>query len=187
MTDLFATVGAIYDDGIGLIFDGQAGISKKHYKCNSTSVFVVGQRVKLVKVSGTYLVEYPIGATGNGADAGTAGAVQAAEEAKKSAEAAASSAADAEASAQRIETMVVTGELYDPVDNPSGLPVYDAIPVEKTVSADGTITLYFRVPMGLQGPRGYQGPQGPSGEITNLQDAVDAVLAALPTWDGGSY
>jgi hypothetical protein len=62
MIDLFATISAIYDDGIGLIFDGQVEPSKKHYRCNSSAVFSVGQRVKLVKASGTYVVEYPVGA-----------------------------------------------------------------------------------------------------------------------------
>lgn len=62
MTDLLATISAIYDDGIGLIFDGQTEPSQKHYRCNTSAVFSVGQRVKLVKVSGTYVVEYPVGA-----------------------------------------------------------------------------------------------------------------------------
>lgn len=56
-----ATVGAVYSDGISLIFDGQTSASAKHYKCNTSVVFKAGDRVKVVKDSGTYIVEYVIG------------------------------------------------------------------------------------------------------------------------------
>ena len=57
----FATIGAIYSDGVTLIFDGQTEATEKHYKCNSFAVFSAGQRVKITKDSGTYVVEYPVG------------------------------------------------------------------------------------------------------------------------------
>lgn len=57
----FATVGEIFADGITLIFDGQTTASEKHYKCNAFEVFAAGQRVKIAKDSGTYVVEYPVG------------------------------------------------------------------------------------------------------------------------------
>ncbi len=60
-TDALATVGAVYSDGLSLIFDGQSEPSKKHYKKNSAVTFTAGQRVKIVKMSGTYIVEYPVG------------------------------------------------------------------------------------------------------------------------------
>lgn len=59
--DNFATVGEIFSDGLSLIFDGASEPSKKHYKCNSAIRFSAGQRVKIARISGTYIVEYPIG------------------------------------------------------------------------------------------------------------------------------
>lgn len=56
-----ATVDAVYADGISLIFDGDSAPTDKHYKCNAAISFSAGQRVKIVKISGTYVVEYPIG------------------------------------------------------------------------------------------------------------------------------
>lgn len=58
---MLATVGAVYSDGIGLIFDGSETESEKHYKCNAAVTFAAGDRVKVVKISGTYLVEYVVG------------------------------------------------------------------------------------------------------------------------------
>ncbi len=59
--NLLATVGEVFDDGLTLIFDGQSEPTKKHYKRNVAITFSPGQRVKIVKISGTYVVEYPIG------------------------------------------------------------------------------------------------------------------------------
>ena len=53
--------GTVYSDGISLIFDGDSEPTAKHYKCNAALTFAAGQRVKIVKISGTYVVEYPIG------------------------------------------------------------------------------------------------------------------------------
>lgn len=61
MTSHFATVGAVYSDGLSLIFDGQETASRKHYKCNTAITFSPGDRVKIFPVSGTYVVEYPVG------------------------------------------------------------------------------------------------------------------------------
>lgn len=57
----FATIDQIYDDGITLIFDGEETASEKHYKCNSFCIFAPEQRVRIIKDSGTYVVEYPVG------------------------------------------------------------------------------------------------------------------------------
>lgn len=51
----FATIDQIYDDGITLIFDGEETASEKHYKCNSFCIFAPGQRVRIIKDSGTYV------------------------------------------------------------------------------------------------------------------------------------
>ena len=57
----FATVGAVYDDGLSLIFDGQGTETEKHYKCNTAVSFKAGDRVKIMQDSGTYVVEYVVG------------------------------------------------------------------------------------------------------------------------------
>jgi hypothetical protein len=57
----FATVGAVYADGVSLIFDGATEPSQKHYKVNAFVVFKAGDRVRIIKDSGTYVVEYPVG------------------------------------------------------------------------------------------------------------------------------
>lgn len=59
---MFATVAAKYSDGVALIFPGETVASAKHYKCNAAAPIRVGDIVKVVKDSGTYVVEYPLGA-----------------------------------------------------------------------------------------------------------------------------
>ena len=56
-----ATVGAKYADGLSLIFDGQTAATAKHYKCNTNVTFKAGDRVKICRISGTYVVEYVVG------------------------------------------------------------------------------------------------------------------------------
>ena len=58
----FATVGALYEDGVSLIFDGETEPTQKHYLCNSAVYFSPGDRVRIVSDSGTYIVEYVVGA-----------------------------------------------------------------------------------------------------------------------------
>lgn len=55
-----ATIGAVYTDGVSLIFDGTGTATAKHYKVNTSAVFTAGDRVKIYKYSGTYIVEYII-------------------------------------------------------------------------------------------------------------------------------
>lgn len=57
----FATIGTIYSDGVTLIFDGQTSESLKKYKVNASAYFRKGDRVRVIKDSGTYVVEYPVG------------------------------------------------------------------------------------------------------------------------------
>lgn len=68
----FATIGAIYEDGVTLIFDGLDAPTEKHYKCNSFVVFHAGDRVRIIKDSGTYVVEYSVGAPKTSFNADTA-------------------------------------------------------------------------------------------------------------------
>jgi len=58
---LFATIGNVNSNGVTLIFDGQTAPTAKRYKRNKAIAFSAGQRVKVIKTCGTYLVEYPIG------------------------------------------------------------------------------------------------------------------------------
>lgn len=74
----FATIGAVYSDGVTLIFDGQEAATEKHYKCNTAILFHAGDRVKIASDSGTYVVEYIVGNPGANAPipkGGTSGQV----------------------------------------------------------------------------------------------------------------
>lgn len=57
-----ATVGAVSAEGVTLIFDGQTEASGKTYKVNTTVPFAAGDRVRIKKDSGTYIVEFVVGA-----------------------------------------------------------------------------------------------------------------------------
>lgn len=59
----FATVVDIEEAGLQLIFDGEQYPTKKRYKYNTALTFKVGDRVRVSKQSGSYIVEYPIGTT----------------------------------------------------------------------------------------------------------------------------
>ena len=59
-----ATVAEVTNDGLRLQFDGSDAATEKVYKCNASCIFLVGDRVKVTKHSGTYLVDYVIGAPG---------------------------------------------------------------------------------------------------------------------------
>lgn len=54
-----ATVAAVWPDGVTLTINGAA--TKKHYLTNTSQSFYPGDRVKVAKISGTYIVEYKIG------------------------------------------------------------------------------------------------------------------------------
>ena len=66
----FATVAGVHEDGISLIFDGETAAGGKHYRCNTSAVFRAGDRVKICQDSGTYVVEYAVGAP-QGASSGS--------------------------------------------------------------------------------------------------------------------
>lgn len=51
-----AKIGTVYDDGVSLIFAGMENESVKHYPVNKSVEFATGDRVYVVKVSGTYIV-----------------------------------------------------------------------------------------------------------------------------------
>lgn len=59
----FATIGAVFEDGVSLIFDEQEDKTptEKHYRCNTSVFFHPGDRVKILPDSGTYVVEYVVG------------------------------------------------------------------------------------------------------------------------------
>ena len=57
----FATISEIFEDGVTLLFDGLDEPTTKRYKVNAFVVFQPGDRVRVIKDSGTYVVEYPVG------------------------------------------------------------------------------------------------------------------------------
>ena len=61
----FATVGEVSPSGITLILDGAEESGGKSYPCNAGQIFRAGDRVKIHKDSGTYVVEYVLGAPGS--------------------------------------------------------------------------------------------------------------------------
>ena len=67
----FATIKAVYDDGVTLAFD-DGSESQKHYKVNSGVVFNAGDRVRILDDNGTYVVEYVVGRPIKAINAGTA-------------------------------------------------------------------------------------------------------------------
>lgn len=58
----FATVASVTASGITLQFDGEDEASSKPYRCNAAQRFLAGDRVKIHKDSGSYVVEYVVGA-----------------------------------------------------------------------------------------------------------------------------
>ena len=72
-THSFATIGAVYEDGVTLIFEGETEPGPKHYLVNTSVVFAAGDRVKLAADSGTYIVEYVVGAPKAAASGGGLG------------------------------------------------------------------------------------------------------------------
>ena len=67
----FATIKAVYDDGVTLAFD-DGSESQKHYRVNSGVVFNAGDRVRILEDNGTYVVEYVVGRPIKAINAGTA-------------------------------------------------------------------------------------------------------------------
>lgn len=71
----FAYITGVHDDGVTLRFD-DGSESAKHYKCNASIVFKIGDRVRIIEDSGTYVVEYPVGSPRTSLDADTAVAAE---------------------------------------------------------------------------------------------------------------
>lgn len=58
---VMATITSISEDGVAILIDGEESAGEKLYQGNAAQLFVVGDRVKIHKNSGTYLIEYVIG------------------------------------------------------------------------------------------------------------------------------
>ena len=56
----FATVVAVSGGKATLKFDGETAATQKGYKYNATLSLTAGDRVKVNKVSGTYVIEYKL-------------------------------------------------------------------------------------------------------------------------------
>lgn len=59
---VLATITAVGTDGVQIQIDGEEEAGEKEYKVNTSVKFAVGDRVKIFKNSGTYLIEYKFGA-----------------------------------------------------------------------------------------------------------------------------
>lgn len=64
---LIATVGAVTETGVTLIFAGEDAASEKTYQGNVSAALKAGDRVKITKDSGTYLIDYAVGVPGSAA------------------------------------------------------------------------------------------------------------------------
>lgn len=64
---LIATVGAVTETGVTLIFAGEESASEKTYRGNVSAALKAGDRVKITKDSGTYLIDYAVGVPGSAA------------------------------------------------------------------------------------------------------------------------
>jgi len=58
---VLATITEITSDGVKIMLDGDEEAGEKEYKVNAAQKFVTGDRVKVEKNSGTYIVEYVVG------------------------------------------------------------------------------------------------------------------------------
>lgn len=58
---VLATVAAVASDGVTITIDGDEEPGDKKYKVNASALIKAGDRVKIHKNSGTYLIEYVVG------------------------------------------------------------------------------------------------------------------------------
>ncbi len=58
---VLASVTEVTADGIKILIDGEEEAGEKEYVGNAAQLFLVGDRVKIHKNSGTYLIEYAVG------------------------------------------------------------------------------------------------------------------------------
>lgn len=65
---LIATVGAVTETGVTLIFAGEESASEKTYQGNVSAALKAGDRVKITKDSGTYLIDYAVGVPGSASE-----------------------------------------------------------------------------------------------------------------------
>lgn len=61
---LLATVAAVTANGVRIQIDGEDAAGDKEYRCNTAQAFAVGDRVKFTPISGSYVIDYKIGAPG---------------------------------------------------------------------------------------------------------------------------
>ena len=59
---VLAAIATVGSTGVTIIMDGDDEAGDKEYKVNASALFSPGDRVKIHKNSGTYIVEYPVGA-----------------------------------------------------------------------------------------------------------------------------
>lgn len=59
---ILATVTDVSEDGVSILIDGEDAAGEKEYRGNAAQLIEIGDRVKIRKNSGTYLIEYVIDA-----------------------------------------------------------------------------------------------------------------------------
>ena len=148
---------------------------------DDTSLLVMEQQGAAMKVTGALIKGYAAAAVAGYVD----DAKKAAETATKSSEEAVKASQDAETASmeaqnaqqgaekarQAIENLGVEGETLDPGQQ---------VAVVKTVGADGTVTLTFKIPQGAKGETGDTGDQGETGpqgvSVTDAEITEDGEL-----------
>ena len=59
---VLATVSEVSASGVTILLDGESSAGSKEYKANAAQLVAAGDRVKVYKNAGTYVIEYVIGA-----------------------------------------------------------------------------------------------------------------------------
>lgn len=121
----FATVAGVYSDGLTLKFDGAAAASSKRYKCNTFFKFAVGDRVFIMKDSGTYVVICKIGAPATSINVDYAASANTANSATTANTASSATSANSASSATNVTTYI-NGKAISTIFESNGTTVKNA-------------------------------------------------------------
>ena len=121
----FATVAGVYSDGLTLKFDGAAAASSKRYKCNTFFKFAVGDRVFIMKDSGTYVVICKIGDPATSINVDYAASANTANSATTANTASSATSANSASSATNVTTYI-NGKAISTIFESNGTTVKNA-------------------------------------------------------------
>ena len=121
----FATVAGVYSDGLTLKFDGAAAASSKRYKCNTFFKFAAGDRVFIMKDSGTYVVICKIGAPATSINVDYATSANTANSATTANTASSATSANSASSATNVTTYI-NGKAISTIFESNGTTVKNA-------------------------------------------------------------